>query len=166
MPLWVPSGGQRSSPLSTAPTSVGSTTIEGSRWQSRGPFSRTPTAAYREKWGRIRAILGHGLPDPCPFCALPCPNRKGKNRQDEWSLPLPTTGESAPREHHRPPLGSDPEKPISQAEPKPVETNHPGGDPGLTTPVAFLHLEPCMISFWGLPCWVLGLLPPHGRPRS
>lgn len=30
-PLWVPSGGQRSSPLSTAPASVGSTTIEGSR---------------------------------------------------------------------------------------------------------------------------------------
>lgn len=51
-PLWAPSGGQRSSPLSTAPISLGSTTIEGSRWPSRGPFSRMPTAACGEGgWG-------------------------------------------------------------------------------------------------------------------
>lgn len=47
-PLWAPSGGQRSSPLSTAPTSLGSTTIEGSRWPSRAPFSRTATTACGE----------------------------------------------------------------------------------------------------------------------
>lgn len=57
-PLWVPSGGQRSSPLSTAPTSLRSTTIEGSRWPSRGPFSWAPTAAC----GRVGRGQGNAGP--------------------------------------------------------------------------------------------------------
>lgn len=71
-PLKAPSGGQRSSPLSTEPTSLDSTTIEGSRWPSRGPFSRAPTAACREGGqgsGRRRALGSLLPPTPVLHCA-------------------------------------------------------------------------------------------------
>lgn len=71
-PFWAPSGGQRSSPLSTAPTSLGSTTIEGSRWPSRGPFSRAPTAACR-KGGRGQDNTRSWVPTPSHTCPAFCP---------------------------------------------------------------------------------------------
>lgn len=65
-PLWAPSGGQHSSPLATAPPLPGSTMIEGSRWPTRGPFSRAPTMACRVGGGQGNARPG--LPTPCHAC--------------------------------------------------------------------------------------------------
>lgn len=51
------SGGQRSSPLSTSPDSVGSTTMEGSLLDSLGYFSRESGKAWGDIWGmHIKAL--------------------------------------------------------------------------------------------------------------
>lgn len=51
------SGGQRSSPLSTSPDSVGSTTIDGSLLDSLGYFSRESGKAWWDIWGHICQVL-------------------------------------------------------------------------------------------------------------
>lgn len=86
----------------------------------------------------------------CRLCLvrpLSCPTRKAKNRQGEQLCLVPPLGNQVPREHHRTHLDSDPEKPISQTEPKVVETSHSGGSPGLSTPRCFLYLEARTIPF-------------------
>lgn len=53
------SGGQRSSPLSTSPDSVGSTTIDGSLLDSLGYFSRASGKAWGDIWGHACQSLAH-----------------------------------------------------------------------------------------------------------
>lgn len=50
------SGGQRSSPLSTSPTSEGSTTMDGNLFDSFGYFSWASGKAYEVQW-RIELVL-------------------------------------------------------------------------------------------------------------
>lgn len=70
----------------------------------------------------------------CLLRPLSCPTRKAKNRQGEQLCLVPPLGNQVPKECHRTHLDSDPEKkPISQTEPKMVETSHSGGSPGQST---------------------------------
>lgn len=64
-PLREASGGQRSSPLSTEPTSLDSTTIAGSHRPRPGPFSRAPAVACREGGQQS------GRAEPWAPCSLP-----------------------------------------------------------------------------------------------
>lgn len=57
------SGGQRSSPLSTSPDSVGSTTIDGSLLDSLGYFSRESGKAWWDTWG-------HSCQSPAQRCVF------------------------------------------------------------------------------------------------
>lgn len=86
-PLWEPSGGQRSSPLSTTPSSLGPTTIEGSRWPSRGPFSRAPTIACKGDGQGVKATVGLSSPRPATP-VLHCP----RDPPEGCRLPPPTPG--------------------------------------------------------------------------
>ena len=97
-PLWEPSGGQRSSPLSTTPSSLGSTTIEGSRWPSRGPFSRAPTIACKGGGQGVKATAGLSSPRPATP-VLHCPWDPPEGR----GLPPPTPGAGALSTRARPP---------------------------------------------------------------
>ena len=169
----MPSGGQRSSPLSTAPSSLGSTTIEGSRWPSRGPFSQAPTMACKGSGQGVKATA---------FACLACPalstGRMGvpnlSSLQGQVSsctcvhipqrvvaLPLPPWSWGTQRLGHTEPTWAQPSGPFHRRACGGKGQGHTVSEPGLcASPAGSLPQQARLLP--GVSLRALGLLPAWG----